>query len=65
MAILVEGISVIARRKTIEEKYPEGWAGFVRDVPNNTLCADEEIAEEETDMGADTVASRFLAETTS
>jgi hypothetical protein len=44
MAVLIEAISVIVRRVTVEEKYPGGWAGFVTDVPNKTLCADESIA---------------------
>jgi len=44
MAVLVEGISVIIRRKAIEEKFPGGWEAFVEDVPNETLCADDELA---------------------
>jgi len=44
MAVLVEGISVIIRRKIIEEKFPGGWDAFVEDVPNQTLCADDELA---------------------
>lgn len=44
MAVLVEAISVIVRRKSIEEKYPGGWKAFVENVPNATLCADDEIA---------------------
>ncbi len=44
MAVLVEAISVIVRRKSIEDKYPGGWQAFVEAVPNNTLCADDEIA---------------------
>lgn len=44
MAVLVEGISVIVRRKSIESKYPRGWEHFVENVPNATLCADDEIA---------------------
>lgn len=43
MAVLVEGISVIARRDRIKTNYRQGWAGFLEDVPNNTLCYDEEI----------------------
>jgi hypothetical protein len=42
--VLVEGISVIIKRKVIEEKFPGGWEVFVEDVPNKTLCADDEIA---------------------
>lgn len=44
MAVLVEAISVIIRRATIEKKYPGGWEGFVSNAPNDTLCADEDIA---------------------
>jgi hypothetical protein len=44
MAVLVEGISVIIKRKKIEEKFSGGWEAFVRDVPNSTLCADDELA---------------------
>jgi len=44
MAVLVEGISVIIRRKAIEEKFSGGWEAFVDDVPNQTLCADDELA---------------------
>lgn len=44
MAVLVEGISVIVRRKSIEDKCPLGWNGFVDNMPNATLCADDEIA---------------------
>lgn len=44
MAVLIEGISIVIRRKTIDEKYPGGWDGFVEDAPNRTLCADDKIA---------------------
>jgi hypothetical protein len=44
MAVLVEGISVIVRRDAIETKYDGGWDAFVDNVPNATLCADDEIA---------------------
>lgn len=44
MAVLVEAISIIIRRKTIDEKYPGGWNAFVEDAPNRTLCADNKIA---------------------
>lgn len=43
MAVLVEGISVIVRRDAIESKYRGGWSAFVDDVPNPTLCADDEV----------------------
>ena len=44
MAVLVEGISVIVRADAILEKFPDGFAGFKKVVPNETLCADDELA---------------------
>lgn len=44
MAVLAEAISVIVRRDVITRAYRAGWRGFVEDVPNTTLCADEELA---------------------
>ncbi|MCM0080848.1 hypothetical protein L4X63_04510 [Geomonas sp. Red32] len=44
MAVLVEGISVIVRRATIDEKFPGGWEAFKGIVPNRTLCSDDEVA---------------------
>ena len=44
MAVLVEGVSVIVRVEAIHAKYPGGWAAFRDDVPNGTLCCDNEIA---------------------
>ena len=44
MSVLVEGISVIIKRKKIDEMFPGGWDAFVEDVPNRTLCADDELA---------------------
>lgn len=44
MAVLVEAISVIVRRDPIAVGYPGGWDGFVADCPNQTLCADTELA---------------------
>jgi tetratricopeptide (TPR) repeat protein len=44
MAVLVEAISVIVRKGAIEAKYPGGWPGFADQVPNGTLCDDDEIA---------------------
>jgi hypothetical protein len=44
MAVLVEGISVIVKRKSIDAHYPGGWEGFVEDAPNRTLCADADLA---------------------
>ena len=44
MAVLVEGISVIVRRDSIDRAYRGGWDAFVASVPNATLCFDGEIA---------------------
>ena len=44
MAVLVEGFSVIVRRDSIESKYAGGWKAFLTDVPNATLCSDDELA---------------------
>ena len=44
MAVLVEATSVIVRREKLEAAYPGGWAGFVADCPNKTLCADRHLA---------------------
>jgi len=43
MAVLVEAISVVIRRETIEEKYPGGVDQYAKDCPNRTICIDEEI----------------------
>jgi len=44
MAVLVEGISVVVRRDAIVRAFGPEWATFVAAVPNQTLCADPEIA---------------------
>jgi len=44
MTVLIEGISVIIKREVIEQRFPGGWQAFVNDVPNQTLCADDELA---------------------
>lgn len=43
MAVLVEGISVIILASAIHQKFPGGWDAFKHIVPNQTLCADNEI----------------------
>lgn len=43
MAVLVEGISVILRAQAVLSKYYGGWPAFQRDVPNRTMCADNEL----------------------
>ncbi len=45
MAVLIEGISVIVRMVEIPRCYLlGGWESFKKVVPNNTLCADNELA---------------------
>lgn len=44
MPVLVEANSVIIRVAAIHEKVPGGWEGFLRFVPNRTLCSDNELA---------------------
>jgi hypothetical protein len=44
MAVLVEAISVVVRVDTIGDRYPGGWLAFEKDVPNQTLCCDNELA---------------------
>lgn len=43
MSVLLEAISVIARRGTIEEKYPGGMAAYETHCPNKTFCADQHL----------------------
>ncbi len=43
MAVLIEAISVVIRADAILNKFPGGWDGFKNIVPNQTLCADNEI----------------------
>ena len=40
MAVLIEAISVVIKRSSIEKKFPGGWDAFVQEVPNQTLCTD-------------------------
>jgi hypothetical protein len=44
MAVLIEGLSVIIGEESIVSKNPGGWDQFRKDIPNQTLCADEELA---------------------
>lgn len=44
MAVLIECISVILKVESIQNKYPGAWEQFRDDVPNDTLCADNELA---------------------
>ena len=43
MPVLVEASSIIIRCDSIHEKYHNGWMQFETDVPNRTLCSDNEI----------------------
>ncbi len=44
MAVLVEAISVIVRRDSIDRSFDGGWRAFVSCVPNATLCTDNQLA---------------------
>ncbi len=44
MAVLVEGLSVVVRCDAILQKYEGGASTFSKDVPNQSLCADGELA---------------------
>lgn len=43
MAVLIEAISVVVRADQLLKKVPGGWDAFKGIVPNQTLCADNEI----------------------
>jgi hypothetical protein len=43
MAVLIEATSVVIRADAIVNKFPGGWDGFKNIVPNQTLCADNEL----------------------
>ena len=43
MAVLIEGISVVIRAEVLLKKFPDGWDGFKKIVPNESLCADNEV----------------------
>ena len=40
MSVLIEGISVVVRNETLEEKYPGGVDAYRLHVPNRTFCTD-------------------------
>lgn len=44
MAVLIEATSVVVRRDAIQQSLPGGWERFKELVPNNSLCADSELA---------------------
>ena len=43
MSVLVEAISVIVRKNTLEQKYPGGLNRYIQDCPNRTFCMDEHL----------------------
>lgn len=43
MAVLIEATSVVVRADALLQKFPGGWDAFKSVVPNQTLCADNEI----------------------
>lgn len=43
MSVLVECISVIVRRESLERTYPGGARGYEALCPNRTFCADEHL----------------------
>lgn len=43
MAVLVEGISVVILRQSIESKYPGGWRHFEQNTREKTFCADGDL----------------------
>lgn len=43
MTVLVEAISVVIRRDSLEVKFLDGIKGFQNIVPNQTFCADNEL----------------------
>lgn len=44
MAVLVEGISVLVRKDSIQNKMTGGKARFKLLIPNSTFCEDDELA---------------------
>ena len=44
MAVLVEAISIIVRRDSIDRSFRGGWEVFVSSVLNATLCTDGQLA---------------------
>lgn len=44
MALLIEAICVVIRCDAIKRKFAGGFDGFMRTLPNETLCVDESLA---------------------
>lgn len=43
MAVLIEAISVIVRRDSLMKVFDNNWEHFKQTVPNETMCADDEL----------------------
>ncbi len=43
MAVLIEAISVVVRADSLLKSFNGNWEAFKEIVPNQTLCADNEI----------------------
>jgi len=43
MAVLIEAISVIVRRDALLKSFGNNWERFKQTVPNETMCADDEL----------------------
>jgi hypothetical protein len=43
MSVLIEGISVVVKKITLEEKYRGGLEQYIEDCPNSMFCADEHL----------------------
>jgi len=43
MAVLCEAYSIVVRRDAIDKYFNDGWNGFVKKIPNGTMCTDEEL----------------------
>jgi len=43
MSVLIEGVSVVVRKTTIEAKYRGGLARYAADCPGRRYCADEHL----------------------
>ena len=44
MALLVEGISVVVRYDAIDRRFAGGRRKFLQAVPNQTFCANDDLA---------------------
>lgn len=43
MCVLIEGISVVVKARSLEEKYTGGVAAYAATCPNDTYCADRDL----------------------